>query len=159
LESFEPSPLANLLAKFVYKPSYGIGIGNPYTMELALREANPFRFFLAVFLSALTKPFGVRGIFYHVVGGNINAIDGPCNYTLPPYNKHAKLGPRNPGKEVSLMEKALGFPVVIADTNDMGVRILASSSGVDKKLVMAAFRDNPMGQSLEQTPLCILREV
>jgi len=98
IETIRPSPLAKLLAKFVYKPAYGIGIGSPYTMELALREANPFRFALAVVLSAITKPFGIRGVFYHVVGGTINAIDGPTDYTISPYNRHAKLGPKDPNR-------------------------------------------------------------
>lgn len=157
ITAIKPSFWAKLLSHFVYKPGYGIGIGSPYTMELALRDANPFRFALAVFLSALTKPFGIRGVFYHVVGGNISAIDGPCNYTLPPYNRHAKLGPRDPEKVVPQLEKALGFPVVIADTNDKAVRILAASKEVDRKLVEAALAGNPMGQSCERTPLCILR--
>ncbi|PJC22838.1 F420-0--gamma-glutamyl ligase [candidate division WWE3 bacterium CG_4_9_14_0_2_um_filter_48_10] len=158
IEMVEPSLLARLLSKFVYKPPYGIGIGSPYTMELALRDANPFRFALALLLSAITKPFGIRGVFYHVVGGNINAIDGPCNYTLPPYNRHAKLGPKNPGRVVAQLEKVLGFPVVIADTNDKAARVLAASKEVDRKLVEVVLAGNPMGQSREQTPLCILRE-
>lgn len=158
IETIRPSPLAKLLAKFVYKPTYGIGIGSPYTMELALREANPFRFALALFLSAITKSFGIRGVFYHVVGGTINAIDGPTDYTIPPYNRHAKLGPKNPGKVVAQLEEAIGFPMVIVDASDVGVRVIAASKGVDKKLVTAALRDNPLGQSDEQTPLCILRE-
>ncbi|PIS12263.1 F420-0--gamma-glutamyl ligase, partial [candidate division WWE3 bacterium CG09_land_8_20_14_0_10_47_33] len=108
--------------------------------------------------SAITKPFGIRGVFYHVVGGNINAIDGPCNYTLPPYNRHAKLGPKNPGRVVAQLEKVLGFPVVIADTNDKAARVLAASKEVDRKLVEVVLAGNPMGQSREQTPLCILRE-
>lgn len=157
IEMIEPSLLAKTLSRFVYKPTYGIGIGSPYTMELAIREANPLRFGLAVLLSALTKPLGIRGVFYHVVGGNISAIDGPCDYTLPPYNRHAKLGPRNPRKVVAQLEEAISFPVAIVDTNDVAARVLAASSGVDKKLVEAAFADNPMGQSRERTPLCILR--
>ncbi|PIZ41538.1 F420-0--gamma-glutamyl ligase, partial [candidate division WWE3 bacterium CG_4_10_14_0_2_um_filter_47_8] len=145
IEMVEPSLLARLLSKFVYKPPYGIGIGSPYTMELALRDANPFRFALALLLSAITKPFGIRGVFYHVVGGNINAIDGPCNYTLPPYNRHAKLGPKNPGRVVAQLEKVLGFPVVIADTNDKAARVLAASKEVDRKLVEVVLAGNPMG--------------
>ncbi len=158
IETIKPSPLARLLAKFVYKPDYGIGIGSPYTMELALREANPIRFALAVVLSAVTKLFGIRGVFYHVVGSNISAIDGPCDYTLPPYNRHAKLGPKDPGAVVVQLEKALGFPVAIIDSNDKATRVLAASVGVNRKLISAAFRDNPIGQARQRTPLCILRE-
>jgi hypothetical protein len=157
IKEIEPSPLAKLLAKFVYKPDYGIGIGSPYTMELALRSTNPFRFTLAVILSAITKLFGIRGVFYHIVGGNVSAIDGPCDYTLPPYNRHAKLGPKRPDKEVVRIERALGFPVAIVDSNDKATRVLATSGGIRKKLISSALRDNPMGQAHQQTPLCILR--
>jgi len=60
-------------------------------MELAIREAGALRIIFASFAALLTKPFGIKGIFYKVAGNNINAIDGPCDYTLPPYNKYAKL--------------------------------------------------------------------
>jgi len=158
IETLKPSPLAKLLAKFVYKPDYGIGIGSPYTMELAIREANPFRFALAVILSAVTKLFRIRGVFYHVVGRNISAIDGPCDYTLPPYNRHAKLGPKDPNGVAARLADALDFPVAIIDSNDKATRVLGASKGVDRKLVSSAFRDNPMGQARQRTPLCILRE-
>lgn len=159
VEVVKPSPLAKVLSKFVYKPPYGIGIGRPCTMELAIRDANPFRFALAVLCSALTKPFGIRGVFYHVVGNNINAIDGPCDYTLPPYDRHAKLGPKKPGGVAARLEQAVNFPVAIVDSNDVATRVLGASKGIDKKLVCTAFCDNPMGQSCERTPLCILRRV
>ncbi|NIT04622.1 F420-0--gamma-glutamyl ligase, partial [Candidatus Saccharibacteria bacterium] len=85
------------------------------------------------------------------------AIDGPTDYTILPYNRHAKLGPKNPGRVAAQLNKALGFPVVIIDASDKGVHVIATSRGVDKRMVTTAFRDNPMGQSDEQTPLCILR--
>ena len=39
---------------------------------------------MKVISGGVTKPLGFKGLFYHVVGNDINAIDGPCEYTLPP---------------------------------------------------------------------------
>ncbi|MEK7481716.1 MAG: coenzyme F420-0:L-glutamate ligase [Patescibacteria group bacterium] len=160
IKDIHPSRLAKLLVKFVHKSPYGIGLGSPWTMELAIREAGVLRILFAALLSALTKPFGIRGVFYKVVGKNINAIDGPCSYTLPPYNEYAKLGPKNPDKVARELKEKIGNDTVIIDANDLGVAVLGKS---DKKIstnfIRAVFRDNPLGQSHEQTPLCIVRKV
>ena len=38
IDDIQPSKLASFLCKFVYKSPYGIGLGSPWTMELALRD-------------------------------------------------------------------------------------------------------------------------
>jgi len=157
IKDIKPSWLANLLVKFVFKPKWGIGLGSPWTMELALREAGVSRILLAALASALTKPFGVRGVFYRVAGKNINAIDGPTPYTLPPYNEYAKLAPKDPDKVAKGLMEKFNVPVAIIDANDIGVQVLGSSKGVDKELIRGIFKDNPLGQTTEQTPLCIVR--
>lgn len=160
IKDIHPSPLAKLLVKFVHKSPYGIGLGSPWTMELAIREAGALRILLAAFAAAVTKPFGMRGVFYKVVGNNINAIDGPCDYTLPPYNEYAKLGPANPDKVARDLKAALGHDVVIIDANDLGVAVLGKSdSNISDDFCKAVFKDNPLGQSTEQTPLCIVRKI
>jgi len=159
IKDIKPSLLAKILVKFVFKPSWGIGIGSPWTMELAIREAGVGRIFLAALASAMTKPFGIRGIFYHVVGKNIAAIDGPCSYTLPPYNQYAKLAPAEPDKVAQSLSDSFKVPVAIIDANDIGVAVLGASSGINRELVSAVFKDNPLGQTNEQTPLCIVRIV
>jgi len=160
IKDIKPSALANFLIKFVHKSPYGIGIKSPWTMELALREAGAFRMLFAAAASALTKPFGLRGVFYRVVGNNINAIDGPCSYTLPPYNEYAKLGPKDPDKVARKLKEALGIEVVIIDANDLGVNILGKSDQkIETSFCEAVFKDNPLGQSSEQTPLCLVRKV
>ena len=160
IKDIKPSKLANFLVKFVHKSPYGIGLKSPWTMELAVREAGALRMLLAALVSALTKPFGLRGVFYRVVGNNINAIDGPCSYTLPPYNEYAKLGPKDPDKVARHIKASLGIATVIIDANDLGVNILGKS---DKKIETgfceAVFKDNPLGQSSEQTPLCLVRKL
>lgn len=158
IAEIKPSRLANILSKYVLKTPHGIGIGSPWTMELAIREAGAPRILLAAALSAITKPFGIRGVFYHVIGNNINAIDGPCDNTLPPYNRYAKLGPAKPDKLAGELAKVLGIPVVIIDANDLGVNILGRSPDAPTdEWCQAAFQDNPLGQSRQQTPMAIVR--
>ena len=108
----------------------------------------------------MTKPFGLRGVFYHVAGHGVNAIDGPTPYTLPPGNTSVTLGPENPEKVSQEIEDALGFGVVIIDANDYGVRVLAKSHRIDlsDNMLRRIFSDNPMGQSDEQTPIIIVRK-
>ena len=160
IKDIKPSALANFLVRFVHKSPYGIGLGSPWTMELAVREAGATRILFAAFLSAITKPFGLKGVFYHAVGKNINAIDGPCDYTLPPYNHYAKLGPANPDKVAREIKHRLGCEVVIIDANDLGVNILGrSDKSIDSHFCEKLFRDNPLGQSSEQTPMALIRKI
>lgn len=159
IKDIKPGALAKFLVKFVYKSPYGIGLKSPWTMELAVREAGAGRMLLAAAAAAVTKPFGIKGVFYKVVGNHINAIDGPCSYTLPPYNEYAKLGPAQPHKVAEKLKAELGHEVVIIDANDLGVEILGKSDkNIDTVFCQKAFKDNPLGQSSEQTPLCIVRQ-
>lgn len=160
IKDIKPSALARFLVRFVHKSPYGIGLGSPWTMELALREAGRARILFAAAVSALTKPLGIRGLFYKIAGRNINAIDGPTPYTMPPYNEYAKLGPKNPDKVAQEICERLKTPVVIIDANDLGVAVLGRSQGAPAaESCQAIFRDNPLGQSAEQTPLCIVRKI
>jgi len=160
IDEIKPSTLAKILVNFVHKSPYGIGLRSPWTMELAIREAGAARILLSALAAALTKPFGMRGVFYKVVGKNINAIDGPCDYTLPPYNKYAKLGPAKPNKVARELSNLIGSKVVIIDANDLGVEILGRShNDIDHEFCRDVFRDNPLGQSKEQTPLCVVRKI
>lgn len=158
ISDIHPSWWAYFLSRYVSKHPGGIGLKSPYTMELALREVGLLRILCASACTIITKLFGVRGAFYHVAGSNINAIDGPCSYTLPPGNKSAKLGPKNPMKVALHLSKSFHTSIVIIDANDYGVRVLGYSKGVNVSLTRKIFRDNPLGQSDEQTPLAIVRK-
>lgn len=160
IKDIKPSLLAKFLVKFVHKSPYGIGLGSPWTMELAIKEAGYLRIITGALAAAVTKPFGVKGVFYKIVGKNINAIDGPCSYTLPPYNEYAKLGPAEPEKVAMRLKSAIHHDVVIIDANDLGVAVLGKSSkDISESFCKGVFKDNPLGQSTEQTPLCIVRKV
>lgn len=160
IAEIKPSKLAIYLSDRVHKSPYGIGLGSPWTMQLALKEAGYIRIFLAIFAHFVGKVIGIKGAFYYVAGRKIAAIDGPCDYTLPPYNKYAKLGPAKPNKVARELKEKIGYEVVIIDANDLGVNILGrSDKKMSKDTLAAIFKDNPLGQTNEQTPLCIVRKV
>ena len=159
IKDIRPGRLARLLERFVTRPGYGIGLGSAETMELAIREVGAPRILLAAAASAVTKPFGVHGVFYRVAGPQAKAIDGPTSYTIPPYNQAATLGPSDPDGAARSLAAALGAPVAIIDANDAGCAVLGASPGVDRRFVERLFADNPLGQAREQTPICVVREV
>jgi len=160
VDEIRPSFWARLLSRFVSRPGWGIGLGSPETMELAIREAGLWRILAAAALSFPLRLVGVRGPFYILAGHNVNAIDGPTPNTIPPYNRYAKLPPNDPERVASEISAALsGTPVAIIDANDIGQRVLGASAGVDKRLVGKLFADNPLGQSSEQTPVAIVRRM
>lgn len=158
INDIQPSWWAKFLVRFVHKSPYGIGLGSAWTMELAIREVGLSRILLAAAAAALTKPLGIRGVFYRIAGPQAAAIDGPCDYTLPPYNEYATLGPTNPAGAAASLAGLLEVPVVIIDANDLGVAVLGGSAGVTAEFAKAVFRDNPLGQSDEQTPIAIVRK-
>lgn len=159
VDEIRPRWLATQLVRFVTKNPAGIGLARPETMELALREAGTLRILLAAAVAAVTKPFGISGLFYRLAGHSVNAIDGPCSYTLPPYNAYAVLGPKDPDAVAERLARRIGVGIAIIDANDLGVEVLGVSEGVDRARIRAVFRDNPLGQSSEQTPLAIVRNV
>ena len=159
IDDIHPSRLAHPLSRFVYKSPYGIGLGSPWTMELAIREIGLAKIFLAAFCSAVTKPFGIRGVFYKIVGDKGRAIDGPCDYTIPPYNHFAKLAPKDPDKVAAALQAHCGCAVVVMDANDIGRDVLGvSDKGIDIEMCKEIFRDNPLGQKSQQTPIAIVRK-
>ena len=95
MKEIKPRPLAKFLCKFVLKTPYGIGLGIPETMEMAIRECGTFRILVAAAVSAVGKLFGIRGWFYKVAGEKARSIDGPCDCTLPPYNEYVVLVPQD----------------------------------------------------------------
>lgn len=160
IETIKPRRMARILSKFVYKSPYGIGLGIPETMELAIRELGIVRILFAAFCSAITKPFGIRGVFYRICGEKARAIDGPCDCTIPPYNHYAKLAPDKPNKVAAHLAELTGNGIVVIDANDLGVEVLGrSSDAIDINFCKQVFKDNPLDQGDQQTPIAIVRKV
>ncbi|HET6302564.1 coenzyme F420-0:L-glutamate ligase [Microbacterium sp.] len=160
VEEIKPRKLAYFLSKYVTRTPYGIGLGMPETMEMALRECGTPRILVAAAVAAVTKAFGRKGDFYRIAGDKARAIDGPTSGTIPPYNKAVVLGPERP-REVAAHVKQLlgGVPeVAVVDINDLGGNILGSTlDKAGEKRLLAILKDNPLGQGHESTPLGIVR--
>jgi len=159
LKEIKASKLAKFLSDRVTRTPIGIGLGSPETMQLAIEEVGVARMLFASFIGAVGKAFGVKGLFYIIAGDGARAIDGAVPYAIPPYNTYVSKGPINPNEVAEKVSKRVGVKVAIVDANDIGVNILGTSDGVDKKFVAKAIKDNPLGQTDECTPIGILREL
>lgn len=162
-----PGWWARFLSKRVTKTPYGIGLGSPWTMQLAIQEVGLPKILYASIGGAVAKVFGKRGTFYNLVGSDIRAIDGPTEYSVYPSNVSAKLAPKDPSKVAEQLTAALRkkLPgaiadrlkgVVVIDSNDIGRNVLGQNTDQPEKLFEDVFGDNPLGQADQQTPLCVV---
>lgn len=161
LDTIKPRFMAKVLSRFVVKTDYGIGLAMPETMEMAFRECGAFRILLAAFCGAVGKLFRKKGWFYVVAGYKAAAVDGPCEFTIPPYNKCVVLAPENPEKVCKEVAEALGndIKVMVVDINDLGGQILGfSEENADLDYYCRLLKQNPLGQDDEQTPMGLLRK-
>jgi hypothetical protein len=160
LDEIEPRKLALFLSKYVTRTPYGIGLGMPETMEMALRECGTPRILFAAAVSAVTKAFGRKGDFYRIAGDKARAIDGPTSGTIPPYNQAVVLGPLRPREVAAHIRHLLHTTahVAVVDINDLGGNILGSTlDKAGERQLVAILKDNPLGQGHQSTPLGVVR--
>ncbi|PIV09307.1 asparagine synthetase B [Candidatus Roizmanbacteria bacterium CG02_land_8_20_14_3_00_36_15] len=165
LWEIKPNFWAKLLSKYVTKTPYGIGLGSPWTMQLAIREIGVIWVIVAAIIAGITKPLGIKGVFYRIAGETVRSIDGPTEYSLYPSNVSAKLGPKDPqlvAKKIAEQVQNSKFKVqnflgvAIIDANDLGQKVLGNSTNISNEIIEDIFKDNPMGQADEQTPIVIV---
>lgn len=151
---------AKFLSKFAKKTPYGFSVGNPLKMQLAINLAGLPRILLAGFLSLISKIFGRAGVFYRVAGHQINQLDGFYGEAFPEYAKMGIFGSKNCDTLCQQLKDKYGFSFAIADVNDLGGNILGKSTDLKgkEKLLLEILKDNPAGQSNQQTPIIILRK-
>ena len=160
ISEIKVSRLAKFLSRFVVRTNYGIGLAMPETMELCIREVGRPKVLFAAACAAVGKVFGKKGVFYNICGMKARAIDGPCEYTLPPYNNYAKMAPLEPDKVAQRLSKHIGCDVVIIDANDIGANVLGKCrKDLQDDFPIQVFKDNPLDQCAQQTPIAIVRKV
>ncbi|HUO50288.1 MAG TPA: coenzyme F420-0:L-glutamate ligase [Candidatus Paceibacterota bacterium] len=163
-KDIKPTRLARFLASKVdnkrgTKDFRGFGHGTSLGMQLFIEEAGVPRVLFAALVSAITRPFGIKGLFYVISGKRAKAVDCPMSFTLYPYNHYGKRSPLHPNKVAREMSAAFGCEVVIVDANYRGVFSLGKSRGApSEKFIYQVFKDNPAGQSEEMTPFFIVRK-
>jgi len=164
MSSIKPTPLARFFARNVgnyYGSSnfHGFGHGTAIAMQLFIEEAGYARVIFAAAVSAITRPFGIRGMFYRICGKRAKSIDCPMSFLILDYAHSAKLAPNKPSVAAKrFREKLGGVETFILDANYRGAFTLGkSTSAVSEKFIGKLFADNPLGQSDEMTPFCIVR--
>jgi hypothetical protein len=159
-----PSWLAYLFARNVSNfygtnDFHGFGHGTPLAMQLLIEEAGYPRALFAAVVSALTRPLGIRGAFYYLCGKQAKSVDLPMSFLILEYAHSAKLAPDSPNGNARRIKAKLGCQTVILDSNYRGAFSLGKSTrSISESFIGKLFRDNPMGQSDEMTPFCIVRK-
>ncbi|MCL6449847.1 MAG: hypothetical protein K6T75_00940 [Acetobacteraceae bacterium] len=154
-ERVRPGPLARFLARFVSRTG---SLSSPFALQLVMQEHGRARVALAFLVGVITRLLlGRSGDLYRIAGPQASLVDDVTG-TLPPYDKHIVLGPKDPQRVVEEIRRRTGSEAAVIDANDLGgVSIVAATRGVNRAHLREVFRTNPWGNGDEQTPILILR--
>lgn len=151
---------AKFMARFAGINSTGVGMHEPYKLQLVIDMCGLPRVLLAAFVSAVTRPFGIKGLFYKICGKGVGGIDGfYFRSSFDRYKSLALINPDNPVELCNAMTKETGIPTVIMDANDIDQNQLGKCDGfpLTDDEIQDAMKDNPSGQGGELTPLILIR--
>lgn len=152
---------AKILSKFASHPvDIGVGVGEAIKMQYAINTVGLIKVLWASFASAITKLFGIKGIFYKIVGLEVSGLDGFYDHIWEEYRDIGIQIPDNPTEVCNEIKDKLGISSMIVDANDFGQVILGKSKDIkieDNKLIKM-IKDNPAGQAREKTPLILIRK-
>jgi len=149
--------LAKILWRGVSKVSYGVGLRSKTSMQCAIDECGHVRILFAAIIGAIGKIFGLRGIFYQIAGKQAALIDAAHTSPVPPYNTTVIKGPIKADEICQIIYEKTGNETAIMDINDIGGSwVIGRSTGIHNKLLEEIMKDNPQGQQMELTPLCLV---
>ncbi len=152
---------AKFLSKFANRKNRGgYGVGMPINMQYAINKVGFPKVLLASICSGITKMFGIKGVFYKIVGQEVTGLDG---FYDGAWNEYRDIGieiPENPEMVCNEIKHELGISTMIVDSNDFGREILGKSYDIElsNKELKELIRDNPAGQGNQQTPLILIRK-
>ena len=154
---------AKFLSKFATHNQNGIGMDEPYKLQLAINMKGLPLILWASFCGAVCRLFGRRGGFYKIVGQDVAGIDGFYSHSaFETYHTLAVLNPKEPDRVCEKIEQELGILCTVVDANDIDVEILGRSPGLSGRTpeqLAELIRDNPAGQDDELTPFVIVRDI
>jgi len=154
---------AKFLSKHATHNNNGIGMDEPYKLQLAIDLKGLPLILWAVFCGAVGKLFGKRGVFYKIVGQDVAGIDGFYSHSaFETYHTLAVLNPKEPDKVCEKIKDALGISCVVVDANDISVDVLGCSPDLKNRTpeqLADLIIDNPAGQDDELTPFIIVRDI
>ncbi len=152
---------AKFLSKFAcQKNRGGYGVGMPINMQYAINKAGLLKVLFASVASGITKIFGIKGVFYKIVGQEVTGLDGFYDGALDEYRDIGIEIPENPTKVCNEIKEKLGISMMIVDSNDFGREILGKSDDIilNEEALKGLIKDNPAGQGKQQTPLILIRK-
>ncbi len=161
-EEVKPGFWANFLWRFAGINHTGVGMHEPYKLQLVIDMCGLPRVLLAAFLSAVTKLFGKKGVFYEVCGKGVGGIDGfYFRSSFDEYKQLALINPEHPDELCEDLLKKTGIPTVLMDANDIQRDQLGKSKNfpLTDEEIQDAMQDNPSGQGDELTPFILIRPV
>jgi hypothetical protein len=156
VDAVQVSRLARLLARSVRPRQGSRGLSVPEKMAYVVHAVGTGRMLAAAVAGAVTRPLGVRGVFYRIAGPVARDLDG-CR---APYEQllFPPLPPAVADDLCGELERALGVGVAIVDLNDFGGSIRAvSPTALRADTLLAVLADNPLRQRLTGTPFGIVR--
>ena len=159
-DEVHPGFWAKKLAPFAGINTTGVGMHEPYKLQLVIDMCGLPRVLLAAFVSAVTRPFGVHGLFYKICGKGVGGIDGfYFRSSFDRYKELALINPPNPVELCNQLYQDTGIPVVLMDANDIDQNQLGKCDGfpLTDEEIQDAMADNPSGQGDELTPLILIR--
>ncbi len=156
----KPGFWARLLSPHASETTAGIGMHDPYKLQLAIDMVGAPRVVFASIASAVTKPFGIKGVFYKIVGPGVAGIDGfYYRSSFKRYHDLALINNTNAQELCNELEGKTGIPVVLMDANDIDQNQLGKCTDfpLTDEQIQDALSDNPSGQGDELTPLILIR--
>lgn len=153
--------LAKFLCRFASHSSAGIGVDSVWKMQFAIDHCGAPKILLAAFCGAVGKLFGKRGVFYDIAGPEVKGLDGFYDSAYPVYGNFGIRLPENPRGVCNEIYEKTGIRATIVDVNDYTCDILGISDAIllDAAQMTEILRDNPSGQSTQQTPIVLIRPV
>ena len=103
MEDMKLGFFAKLMARFAGINSTGVGMHEPYKLQLVIDMVGLPRVLLGAFGSAVARPFGIKGLFYKICGHGVAGIDG--FYPDSSFEQYHTMGVLNPTNPVALCFK------------------------------------------------------
>jgi F420-0:Gamma-glutamyl ligase len=159
--TIHPSWFARFLSSRVLKTSYGTGLRSPYAMQYAIELCGLPRVVLALPAHLVGRLLGKRGWFYLVAGLNARMMDAEHTMGVAAFYECCIPAPADPPGTVRALKAATGYDVAICDINDISPAWCVASTLPRERvrLLERSFDDNPLGQTDEQTPIGLWREI
>ena len=159
--TIHPTWFARQLSSRVLKTTYGTGLRSPYAMQYAIELCGLPRIILALPAHAVGRLLGKKGWFYLVAGLNARMMDAEHTMGIAEFYEMCIPAPADPSGTCRQLKAQTGYDIAICDINDIAPAwCVASTLPKDRvRLLERSFDDNPLGQSDEQTPIGIWREV